>query len=451
MPIDPTISLSAGQGLQQPTNALSGNPVSTMAGFAQIQNALNQNRLFQQTFEARSQIGDTIATSPDFATATQRIMANPQTAAFGGEYLRTNAEINRILTEQRGMVQTQTGSAMHNFIGSLPALWNSTNPQETFNQIKTAATAGMSGDAAAAANNAIDSIGKGIFTGATGNPATDIPIMQKNLSGVIWSSNMSPEALRAMTGVPAPFPAVPGGASPTTQYLATQGAVQGDQALATQYQERFGQNMAAIPNFIKRADQLQDALKQFPAGGWSSTRAELARFVQGIGSTVGIRSDTLNDWTKGILGGDLKAYDVFHSNVMNVALNQLRDTLQGARMFRPEVDTAIRSMSADMDPRALWNLINQARYGMQVEYDMAQKFPQFKNAVLGKMPGQLGNYETWYARQLQPGGKGLPTETEGGLKIGPREDEGPMLPGAAPAPPPGTKVRMYDPATGIVR
>src|SRR5260221_7948957 len=82
---DPTIPMGF-----KPTQFGGGapsDPFETISKFANIQNALNQNRLFQQSFAARKRMGQIFATSGDPEEALQKIMQDPLAAPFAGEVI----------------------------------------------------------------------------------------------------------------------------------------------------------------------------------------------------------------------------------------------------------------------------------------------------------------------------------------------------------------------------
>lgn len=61
------------------------NALGTLGAFAQVQNQLNANRLFQQQFAAKERLGQIIATSPTAEDGWDAAMKDPLVAPFAGE------------------------------------------------------------------------------------------------------------------------------------------------------------------------------------------------------------------------------------------------------------------------------------------------------------------------------------------------------------------------------
>ncbi len=84
MPIDPTISLSA--GAPQSGGQAAANPLETVSKLATIQNSLNQNQLFQQTYAARQLAGQIMSKADNIEDGFNQIAKSPA-APFMGEFL----------------------------------------------------------------------------------------------------------------------------------------------------------------------------------------------------------------------------------------------------------------------------------------------------------------------------------------------------------------------------
>jgi len=84
-------------------------------------------------------------------------------------------------------------------------------------------------------------------------------------------------------------------------------------------------------------------------------------------------------------------------------------------------------MDNTKDPQALMKLLNQARYQLQVGYDQSQKYVDFKDMQRNNAP-EVSKYKdpsdfyAWYNKNYSP--KNLPQQTEGGVSLAPRSNEG---------------------------
>ena len=84
------------------------SPMETLGQFANIQNALNQNRLFQQTFAAQQTAGQILAAAPDLDTGIANLTRDPRTAAFAGPIINNIRQAQQTTTTIRGLRQTQS-------------------------------------------------------------------------------------------------------------------------------------------------------------------------------------------------------------------------------------------------------------------------------------------------------------------------------------------------------
>lgn len=94
-----------------------------MEQMANIRNLMNQNNLFQQTFQAKQKAGQIMATAPDVNTGLQRLQADPTTAAFAPELMNTYRQLDLTNTQVQGAQQTMYSSAMHDIMQSLPSAY----------------------------------------------------------------------------------------------------------------------------------------------------------------------------------------------------------------------------------------------------------------------------------------------------------------------------------------
>jgi hypothetical protein len=467
---DPSIPLQAGAGIQQAANPMMGNPVSTMTGFAQVQNLLNQNRLFQQTFAARQRLGEIMSTSPDLDTAMQRAEQDPVAAPWAPQVASTVMGLNKTTLEMQGQRMGQAQTGMEAVLQGLRGVYNSpTNDQWQLNM--SAALQPLSPVARAAAEPYVESMRQGLMKNLPADQAAAAPMIKQRIAGLLMSSNITPEMLRQMTGQIAPqFQAVQGpqgqaipgvvsgtgqfnplsgppmagsggpmsGATPTgpantapspltgspggligptttaTAEMAATGKAGGD--INTEMANRAEQ----LPGAIKRLDIMSGTLGQFQAGGGADFRAQLGKSLQALrdAGVPGISDDTINQ----VANSSLPATQLFNAEVKPLVISQLKEAAQGTgRVMRSEVDAFLGMMDGTNDPRALTSLLNQARYSLQVGYDQSQKFTAFKQALRSGDPSVRGldmaDFYGWYNKQMQP--QQLPGTTGGGMQLGP--------------------------------
>lgn len=548
-----TVALGVHVPVMQPGGGVAFDPVRTMEGFARIQNELNQNRLFQQSFAARQRFGEIVAQAPDIETGYNMALKDPLAAPFAVQQLneyRQGMLAQRQYNESLGR-DARTGleavmkAAPQAFID--PAGYEktmkayfSTIPKDAqgqavtgFNLVHSALFDGLEGMNADQQRREIQkrSIGLGIGSGALsadtvhslwGFPAAgetsipdpaggpDIPGVRTAPIGGEAPSFLpygtlptgpapggvlpvAPTTGPRSEAVPTPAPADTGavltqtasadvptggedqvlpspgdyvapastampaadtsGAGPSQLVTPTQAAAAGrgggeaqiaqagDQrpyahGLSFQQEQdiRLGSEQAkaisedidsdarSLPGVANRLNALQDALKDFPAGGWASSRANIAQWIQGAGHALGINPAQVDEWSRNIVGGKMEAQQVFHSLINQYAIESLKNVAQGTgRVMKSEVEQFLNAISENTDPRAIETLLNtQGRRILQINADRINKFIPYRNAIES---GQLRGYKPqdffkWYATNSNI--NELPTTFQG-IPIGPRD------------------------------
>jgi hypothetical protein len=444
---DPSIPLQAGAGLAQPTNPLAGNPVGMMQGFAQVQNLLNQNRLFQQTFQARQRLGEIMATSDTIDEAMQRASQDPIAGPFATQQALAVKQLDQATLAMQGQRMEQAKSGMQAVVQGLAGVYNNpTNDQWQLNM--GAALQPLSPVAKAAAAPFVESMRQGLMNNLPADPAAAGPILKNRIAGMLMSSGVTPETFRQVTGQIAPTfqtvqgtqgQPIPGVASGTGQFNPLQGPSTGGTAgpingmgttvtpntansplaapgggligptatahaqmeavgrQAGDIQQQMSDAAAAIPGTIKRLDTMDSTLGQFQAGGLASWRARVGQLMQGLRNAGAswITPDLIN----AVSNSSLPAQQIFEAQIKPFVIGQLKQAAQGTgRVMRSEVDAFLQMADPNVDPAALGNILNQARYGVQVDYDRTQKWLQFKQQG-GR---DLADFEPYYIGQFDP-------------------------------------------------
>lgn len=206
MPVDPNISLAASAtGGTAAGNALtSGNPLDTISKFAGIQNALNQNKLFQQTFAARQKAGSIIAGAPDLESGLASLYQDPLTAAFAGEITNNirQAQLTgvNIAKERQDMAQ----GALANSIKLLTGVMADPSQFESLVAAGRAVTdptvhpeldSGMASIATALSHG----LPQGTDPAST---AARMKLIQARAGGLLMGTGITPEVIQTFTGKP---------------------------------------------------------------------------------------------------------------------------------------------------------------------------------------------------------------------------------------------------------
>jgi hypothetical protein len=204
MPVDPNISLAAA-----PPDP--GKLLGTIGQFANIQNAINQNRLFQQTFAARQKAGQILAGAPDMETGLQNLLKDPVTAPFAGETInsirtsqQTLADIGRLQAVTAGERQHQNQTGMEAFYKSLGPILADPR-EEVYQNIVNANLATLSPSAREDLAPAFNSIHTALMVGLPTDPAQRRAAFNQRLAAFMSGGGITPESINSITGTPQLF------------------------------------------------------------------------------------------------------------------------------------------------------------------------------------------------------------------------------------------------------
>lgn len=473
MPVDPAISLQ-GQPPPQPTN-----PFELIGRYAQTQQALNENKLFAQTYAARQAAGQIVASAPDPETAVHSLMSNPLTAAFAPEMIQNMAGVNQTLATTQGIRQDQAGTAFTGMVKNLPAVIADPSQWTAATQVALNNVAPGARPQVAAS---LEALRKSLTDGLPTDPAQAAGEMRRRAGAWFLSAGGTPEILQGVMGTPdtlslgnkaqpvvkAPIqgglagepggsvapvgnglgiglapqltdvpnpqggasrvilhdPGAPGvtplGSTPTTAQAGENTAA----ASAAEDNTKAANEVASVlPVRIKALDTIVDTLKQFKPGGGAPTRLAAAQIVQGL-KNAGVPGidDAMVDK---IASGSLPAQQLFDTQLKPLLTNMLTHDAAGqGRVMLPEVEAYIHLLDTAKDPRTIVRALNNIRYGYRVGIDRAQKWPSYRD--LGKNPADFNN---WYINQLDP--KKLPSKV-GGMSLAPVDESSVLGGGAAP-------------------
>lgn len=257
MPIDPSLSMQVwgGGGQGAPAGAVNNtlNPMAAiglMSQLAQTQNAMNQNRQFQQQFQARQTAGSIIAASPDIDTAVKNIYSNPSVMGFAPEIpsqlktYQTQIQQLQLLQQQTGVealkgpqVQAETQAALSSSLASraaageagaatkkinleaqsvlagqnqtavqalLQGALGAANDPSKLGDFMNARLATLPSDIQARATKFVPSIITALSHGLPADPDLAREQYAKNLTALQVGSNVSPDVIRNALGMVAP-------------------------------------------------------------------------------------------------------------------------------------------------------------------------------------------------------------------------------------------------------
>src|SRR5580698_6816115 len=117
----PSVNLNVGGGGTlggglDPEISMKGavNPMAQLGQWVDIQNAMNQNKLFQQTMQARQGIGQILANTPDEASALKAVGSSPY-AAYLPDVYNSLRQANLANVTAQHETQSMANEAMGQF------------------------------------------------------------------------------------------------------------------------------------------------------------------------------------------------------------------------------------------------------------------------------------------------------------------------------------------------
>lgn len=443
---DPSIPL----GIKVP-EIQSGNALTKVGMFSDIQNKLNENRLFQLTLAARQKAGEIMSAAPDLESGIQTLLSNPETAAFVPELAQTMQSIRASQVSVQGEQQTQATTGLEALLKNIyPAMTDPT----TFGPMVNATLETLSPSAKTAVGKSVNSIVTALTDGLPEGEAGAADYQQR-LASILMSAGVSPDTIRATTGTMAPqaitvtgprgslVTKVIGGpvtgagtqggdvlnTSPDAAEMATLNATG---ATAANIAEDMAANAGALPSGLTRLNNMVDALGQFQAGGGADARASAGKALQAL-KNMGLKGID-QEMIDGVSNGSLSATQIFNANIKPFVVGELKAAAQGTgRVMRSEVDTFLAMADSTTDPAALLSILNQAKKQFQIGYDEARKYLDFKKLLDKKDPSVQGltvaEFPEWYVMNYSSGA--LPEKTGGGEDLSPIPAE--KLKGTAPA------------------
>lgn len=459
---NPTIAL----GVNTASPAASQNPLGLIGTIAQAQKSMVEARSATLTLQGREMAGKIIAGAASPEAAESALLANPLTAAFAPEYANNIAAMRQTQTTTQGLVQDQSQSAMQKVFALMGA--SATDPKTALESGRAIIESMPNPQAKALAEKSFGMILDSVAGGLDGlSPEERTAKITQRLGGIaVATGATTPEAERAQSGNVAPSitmqPVGPGGApvpvaaggpavgpQPAPHIIGqSEAPVQGltpeqtaEQAatgtIAGDVEKQMSESAGILPVEAKRLNLMQDMLQLFQAGGGAETRGEIGRSIQAL-KNLGFTGIT-DEMIKKVANGDLDALQFFNQQIKQAAIGQLKDVQKGlGRASAMEINNAIDALSADQDPAALMRALNQAKYGLQVQYDQMGKWLQFKKLLATKDPSvaglDKGDFNNWYLANSND--SALPTKTGSGIELGPRpltSAKGVAAPAAAPS------------------
>jgi hypothetical protein len=413
---DPNIAL----GIRVPQSD-AVNPLGTLSQFAQVQNALNQNKLFQQQFAAKQRMGQIFAQSADPEAALATIMKDPVAAPFAGEAMNSYRQGMLALTQQHGQELSQNDSALS---GYLKAATSAMSDPSMLPSVTKRVLATLPPNVRERVAPAIDAVNDSLVTGLDKLPEdARLNAFKQRLVGLGISAGLPGPKMSTVTVGPEgrpeqvmsegvlgaeTLPATRGESNalgarsltgPTmSQKTYTESRVKDMADYEKNLEDRVSTASASRHNF----QEVIDAAKDVELGPGAETKMRLGQLLKTIGVT-GEGNKVVEGLVKGV--APLQEADkILFANTMNQLKLQLTG-VGGSRINQQEfVQSLSKNPSIITDPKALvkvFNLWNQFYDRDRAEQDALDEY-KTKGGDITRWPKVWAQSE--FMKKFAPGG-----------------------------------------------
>lgn len=188
---DPAISLHV-------NGSQGGNGLGSLSDFADIQNKLNQNRLFQQSWQAKIKAGQILSQAPNLETGMASLYQDPTVAPFAGDIVSSIRQGMLAQVQAQGEVQHQAMDGFDAARKGLAAV--AVNPTtDTWDAMTQPVLQNLSPQARTTVAPALESLKQHLFSGLPDDPAAAQAMVKSRIGGLMAGA---PDVMALMYGKP---------------------------------------------------------------------------------------------------------------------------------------------------------------------------------------------------------------------------------------------------------
>lgn len=391
---------SSALGLTPPVAPPMRDALGTAEGITNVQRGQAELEQVMQGLAAKKKAGQIMSIAPTLDEGIAALQADPSVAGFAPDIIATLQAVSSEQTSQAGARQVQATSGLAAVMqGLLPAV----NDPETFDRLVGGQLELLSPSAREAAEAAMPVLRAALFDGLDRlDPAAAGAEYQQRLGAMIVGSGFSPEGVRAVTGALAPQVVTvigPNGEPITLEVggpitgeaeddlisigpTAAEGAqLSAEGTVAAAVESDMSATSNAFPKLITTMDHIVEALSQIETGGGADIRANLGKTLQFFqqAGMEGISDKLVDD----VANGNLAATQTLSGLLRTFVTSQLKDAAQGtgAGQVAAEVQAFLDMADVTMDSQTLLNFAKMAKEKMQIDFDRAQTYPEFKKLL----------------------------------------------------------------------
>lgn len=402
----------------QPPNSQFRDPVDLAQGVVGVQKGLVELEAVRAGLEAKKKAGQIMALAPSLDEGIAAMEADPLVAGFAPEILATMQSVSGAQTAQAGERQLQAASGLSTV---MHGLLTAVNDPTTFDSIVAANLETLSPTAADAVRAAMPGIKAALYDGLEDlDPAQAGAEYQQRLGAMIVGSGFSPEGVRAVTGSLAPQVVTVQGPQGEAITMQIGGPITGGQeevisigpstdestrlaaegGLAASVESDLSTAAGELPKILTNMDHMLEALDAMQTGGGADIRANLGKSLQFF-KNAGVEGIT-DQMIDGVANGDLAATQTLTALLRTFSTDLMKQSTlgTGAGQVAAEVQAFLEIADVTTDPKALKTLLQISRQKLQIDYDRAQAYPEFKKLVeSGKTDYTLPQFYQWFNKE----------------------------------------------------
>lgn len=183
----------------KPIGASGYNPLTALSGMTELQQRMNQMRLFNEQMKARQQAGSIMATSPDMDTAMQSMSRNPQVMGYMPDILNTIRQADLTNTQLQGARQTQGDTALHSVMQSVPSAMTDLS---SFDNMMSSRLATLPPSIQAQVKDSVGHIRSALFDGLPDDPKTRQSAYNQRWNAMMIGGGFTPDQIAGISGTP---------------------------------------------------------------------------------------------------------------------------------------------------------------------------------------------------------------------------------------------------------
>lgn len=170
-----------------------------MEKMANIRNLMNQNAIFQQTFQAKQRAGQIMATAPSVDEGLKRLQADPLTASFAPELMNSYRQLDLTNTQVQSAQQGMNTTGFHEVMKALPSAYTDMGSFQKAMAARLGTLSPMTQDYLNK-TGVVSSLQSALFDGLPDDPTQKASEYRRRWNALMLGADFTPDSINAITG-----------------------------------------------------------------------------------------------------------------------------------------------------------------------------------------------------------------------------------------------------------